>query len=187
MAKICSKKRYLRLLLILFFTTSYFLLSENADTFKELKEKKNNEENEPKNESKNESKNELKNESKNDKNNKSNFDLIPELKIDEDGVYKYVQMKCDKNYIFVRGSKQFEYHKYIYKDFLKEVESHGLNKKSCKSLGGGRINKDEKNKKIKIYGYSKTFGRVEGQHEKTKNIIQKYYPDYTITWTNKGY
>ena len=166
MAKSVSSKRYLKLLLIIFFTISYFLLAK--DTSKELKI---NDENEP----------------RNDIQNKPNFDIIPQVKIDEDGVYKYVQIKCNKNNIFIRGSKEFEYHKYIYKDFLKEVENSGLDKKSCKALGGGRINKNEKNKKIKIYGYSKTFGRVEGQHEKTKNILLKYYPDNEITWTNEGY
>ena len=167
MSKFCSKKRYLKLLLIIFFTISYFLFSKDLSE----ETKKNKDENE----------------SRNDKSNKPNFDSIPEVKIDEDGVYKYVQIKCNKNNIFIRGSKKFEYHKYIYKDFFDEVENNGLDKNSCKALGGGRINKDEKNKKLKIYGYSKTFGRVEGQHEKTKNIVQKYYPDYEITWTNEGY
>ena len=166
MSKICSKKRYLKVFLILFFTISYFLLSK--DLSEEIKNKGENE-------------------TRNDNTNKPNFDSIPEVKIDEDGVYKYVQIKCNKNKIFIRGSLKLEYHKYIYKDFLKEVENSGLDKNSCQALGGGRINKDEKNKKMKIYGYSKTFGRVEGQHEKTKNIVQKYYPDYEITWTNKGY
>ena len=166
MSKICSKKRYLKVFLILFFTISYFLLSK--DLSEEIKNKGENE-------------------TRNDNTNKPNFDSIPEVKIDEDGVYKYVQIKCNKNKIFIRGSLKLEYHKYIYKDFLKEVENSGLDKNSCKALGGGRINKDEKNKKLKIYGYSKTFGRVEGQHQKTKNIVQKYYPDYEITWTNKGY
>ena len=166
MSKFCSKKRYLKLLLIIFFTTSYFLLSK--DLFEETK---NNDGNEP----------------RNDKYNKKNFGSIPEAKIDEDGVYKYVQIKCNKSNIFIRGSKRFEYHKDIYEDFLEEVEKNGLDKNSCDALGGGRINKNEKKKKLKIYGYSKTFGRVEGQHEKTKNILQKYYPEYKITWTNKGY
>ena len=118
---------------------------------------------------------------------KPTFDMIPEATIDDDGVYKYIQIKCDKKYLYVRGRKDCKYHKYIYSKFLDEVESYHLDKKLCKALGGGRIRTSKKKKTIKIYGYSKTFGRVKNQHETTKQILLKYYPNYDITWTNEGY
>ena len=117
---------------------------------------------------------------------KPSFEMIPEAKIDENGVYKYIQIKCN-TYIFIRGRKDCKYHKYIFSKFLNEIETNHLDKNLCKCLGGGRIKKTIKNKKIKIYGYSKTFGRVKNQHETTKNILQKYYPEYEITWSNEGY
>ena len=118
---------------------------------------------------------------------KNNFDIIPEAKIDEDGVYKYIQIRCHNEYIFIRGTKDFNYHKYIYNEFLNEIKNNNLEVNSCKCVGGGRINKNKKEKKLKIYGYSKTFGRAENQHEITKKILEKYYPEYEITWTNEGY
>ena len=114
------------------------------------------------------------------------FNNLPEAYIDENGVYKYIQIKCNDK-IFIRGRKDCKYHKNIYNKFVQEVKDKHLNKNKCEVLGGGRINKDEKNKKIKIYGYSKTFGRVKNQHETTKKILEKFYPDYEITWTNEGY
>ena len=118
---------------------------------------------------------------------KPTFDMIPEEIIDEDGIYKYIQIRCEKKYIFVRGRKDCKYHKNIFTKFLEEVESYHLDKKLCKALGGGRIKTNKKKKTIKIYGYSKTFGRVKNQHETTKQILLKFYPNYDITWTNEGY
>ena len=118
---------------------------------------------------------------------KNNFNIIPEAKIDEDGVFKYIQIICQNEYTFIRGRKDCKYHKYIYNKFLNEIKNNNLEVDSCKCVGGGRIKNNKKEKKIKIYGYSKTFGRAENQHETTKKILEKYYPDYEITWTNEGY
>ena len=118
---------------------------------------------------------------------KQTFDMIPEASIDEDGKYKYIQIKCYKKYLFIRGRKDCKYHKNVYKKFLDELETNHLDKKYCKVLGGGRIEKSLKNKKIKIYGYSNRYGRVKNQHETTKKILDKFYSDYEITWTNEGY
>ena len=68
-----------------------------------------------------------------------------------------------------------------------EVKDKNLDKNKCEVLGGGRINKDEMNKKIKIYGYSKRYGRADNQHQITKDILSKYYKNYEITWSNDGY
>ena len=118
---------------------------------------------------------------------KPSFDLIPEATIDDDGIFKYIQIKCDNNYLFVRGRKDCQYHKYIFAKFLDEVENNHLDKKLCKAIGGGRIKNNKLKKTIKIYGYSKSFGRAINQHETTKQILQKYYPNYDITFSNEGY
>ena len=118
--------------------------------------------------------------------NTPSFDSLSEVFIDEDGVYKYIQIKCDEK-IFIRGRKDCKYHKNIYSKFLIEVKNKNLDKNKCEVLGGGRIDKDEMNKKIKIYGYSKRYGRVTNQHQVTKDILSKYYKNYEITWSNDGY
>ena len=118
--------------------------------------------------------------------NTPSFDSLSEVFIDEDGIYKYIQIKCDEK-IFIRGRKDCKYHKNIYSKFLIEVKNKNLDKNKCEVLGGGRIDKDEMNKKIKIYGYSKRYGRVTNQHQVTKDILSKYYKNYEITWSNDGY
>ena len=118
---------------------------------------------------------------------KKYYEIIPEAKIDEDGVYKYIQIICNNDYIFIRGRKDCKFHKYIYNKFLNEIKNNNLDINLCKCVGGGRIKNNKKEKKILIYGYSKYFGRAENQHEITKKILEKYYPEYEITWTNEGY
>ena len=118
--------------------------------------------------------------------NSNLFNEIPESSIDENGIYKYIQIKCDGK-IFIRGRKDCKYHKNIYSKFLKELKEKNLDSKLCKVLGGGRINKNKKDKKIKIYGYSNRYGRATNQHQITKEILTKFYRDYDITWTNDGY
>ena len=115
-----------------------------------------------------------------------NFNMLPETYIDDNGIYKYIQIKCD-NIIFIRGRKDCKYHKNIFNKFLKEVNDLHLDTNLCKVLGGGRINKSLKNKKIKIYGYSNRYGRAPNQHQITKNILSKFYKDDDITWSNEGY
>ena len=114
------------------------------------------------------------------------FNIIPEASIDENGVYKYIQIKCDER-IFIRGRKDCKYHKNIYNKFLLELKEKNLDSNKCKVLGGGRINKNKKDKKIKIYGFSNRYGRAINQHQTTKDILDKFYRDYDITWTNDGY
>ena len=115
------------------------------------------------------------------------FDFLPKVLIDREGVYKYIQIKCNKNYIFIRGRKDCKYHKNIYKKFLAELKANHLKAKFCKVLGGGRIEKKSKRKKIKIYGYSNRYGRAKNQHKITKQILEHFYPKYDITWSNDGY
>ena len=51
--------------------------------------------------------------------------------------------------------------------------------------GGGRIEHDEAQKKISVYGYSQGYGRAD--HTLTVKILEQEFPDYSITWTNEGY
>lgn len=111
---------------------------------------------------------------------------IPICLIEEKGVYKYVQISYN-NEIYIRGTKKFKYHKGIYHNFIKDLEKTGIHKPKTKCLGGGRIKFDSNEKSISVYGYSNAYGRYDGQHEKTVEILKKFYPDYNITWSNEGY
>ena len=115
------------------------------------------------------------------------FDEIPQVKIDKNGTYKYIQIKCGENNLFIRGSKRCKYHKNIYAKFKTELQKKEINEKNCKVIGGGRIIKDISKKTIFIYGYSKRYGRTENQHQVTKELLLKEYPKYNITWSNEGY
>ena len=72
-----------------------------------------------------------------------NFSILPEVYIDNDGIYKYIQIQCEEK-IFIRGRKDCKYHKNIFNKFLQEVKNNHLDAKLCKVLGGGRINKNKK-------------------------------------------
>ena len=93
-----------------------------------------------------------------------------------------------ESYLIVRGFKDCPYHADILEKFeeteLKADEELEIYyRTSCP--GGGRINHDENNKKIEIYGYSQGFGRCD--HQITQGYMQEEFPDYEITWSNEGY
>ena len=114
-------------------------------------------------------------------------DFLPIVKIDEDDTYKYVQIQYN-NKIYIRGRGDCKYHKNVYKTFLNELREIGLNPEGkTQVLGGGRIKFDSGKKTIFIYGYSNAYGRYEGQHEKSRELIQGAFPGYKVTWSDEGY
>ena len=111
---------------------------------------------------------------------------IPIVKIDPEGVYKYVQISYN-NKIYLRGRADCKYHKGIYKKFITELKNAGKKEVKTKCLGGGRIKTDPQKKTIFVYGYSNAYGRYENQHEKSVEMLKEIYPDYNITCSNEGY
>ena len=118
---------------------------------------------------------------------------IIECEIDDTGRFKYIQIKVSnkknpEDYkIIIRGSSEFPYHKYIYRDFMNKIlyekDKSLFENYNFEPNGGGRI--DIKNKNISVYGYSTVYGQAE--HEKTVEILKKFYPEYNIEWSNEGY
>ena len=106
---------------------------------------------------------------------------IEPVEIDGGGVFKYVLIKCNDEFI-VRGFKWAEYHADIYEKVEVDMHKKGV---SCSCVGGGRIDHDSDNKRIIVYGYSVGFGRAD--HSKTVQILLKKYPEYDITFSNDGY
>ena len=90
--------------------------------------------------------------------------------IDNTGTFKYIQIhigsKKDpsaEKKVLIRGTKAFKYHKDILKQWVtKELQGNGQQDNfeyACP--GGGRIKHTPETKTLFIYGYSKTFGRVD--------------------------
>jgi phosphohistidine phosphatase len=139
---------------------------------------------------------------------------LPEVRIDK-GTFKYIVIEVSKKkeYLepgqikksvnFIRGYLYCEYHANILDDFTlrelgnlkvlftdnikgKEVTDSLEKVLSVKVLGGGRIEHVAEKKKIYVYGFSQGYGPAN--HEKTLEILKKYYVDYTdMTWSNDGY
>jgi phosphohistidine phosphatase len=113
------------------------------------------------------------------------FHSIPQVKIDEKDKFKYIQILCNESNYFIWGSKKYKYHNNIYQAFKKQLNLHYIPINLCKVLGGGRILFKKKKKNILVYGYSNRFGRCD--HNITVNILKKYYNNFNISFSNKGY
>ena len=113
--------------------------------------------------------------------------------IDASGTYKYIQIHVaskkdpSEKFVLIRGFKAFKYHKDILKNWVTK-ELNGLGQTANFEYtcpGGGRIKATPETKTLFVYGYSKTFGRVD--HTITQAILQEAYPDYSISWSDEGY
>lgn len=125
--------------------------------------------------------------------NKSNLNKLSNIKdsyIDDNGVFKYVQIyvSCKDNSkvnkIVVRGYNGLEYHKQMFNKFEKDEKDSLMNCRA-KCIGGGRIEISSKEKFIYVYGYSKRYGKCD--HELSIKLIKTQYPDYKYSWSNEGY
>jgi len=118
------------------------------------------------------------------------LEAIPDVEIDDDGVFKYVLIEVAdakdesvKKFV-VRGNAESEYHADIYEPFCRKTE--GPLSMDCQCRGGGRIKHDAADKKILVYGYSMGYGRAD--HTKAVELLKRRYPDYSsITFSNDGY
>jgi len=113
------------------------------------------------------------------------IDAVPTVKIDDEGVYKYIQIKIsdetkNRQKIIIRGFGYADYHADILDEEQKGLAALGL---SAKCIGGGRIRKEGKT--VVVYGYSIGFGRCD--HNLTAEAIKAFDPDLEVTWNNDGY
>ena len=118
---------------------------------------------------------------------------ICQCKIDEEGIFKYIQIECinkekkEDRKIIIRGDAGSSYHKDIYKKFILDIMNS--NDKDLKEnyeyecIGGGRI--EFRPDRIFIYGYSSGYGQAD--HSVTKEIVKKFFPTYKIEISDEGY
>lgn len=121
-----------------------------------------------------------------------NINDINTIEIDE-GIFKYILIKIklnENNKIIVRGYDWAEYHGILIIYWIDEIfekvymslEPLGID---CECIGGGRIEHNPNKKEIKIYGYSKAYGKAD--HNITKQLLENEYYDYNIEITDKPY
>ena len=108
---------------------------------------------------------------------KKPFVGFKDAKIDSNGTFKYIQIHLQnmtdpsKKQVLIRGSQNLKYHKDILSAFV--VGEFGPSGQGGEweyhCPGGGRIKVTADTKTIFIYGYSKTFGRVD--HSITQTLL----------------
>lgn len=81
-----------------------------------------------------------------------------------------------------------EYHA----DVARELERECRGIATVRVIGGGRIIRDDRGETgdIRVYGYSKTFGRVPGCNERAARMITddtSEFASYAVSWSDDGY
>ncbi|OCT85432.1 14 kDa phosphohistidine phosphatase [Xenopus laevis] len=114
----------------------------------------------------------------------SALESVAEVQIDPDGVFKYILLsvtagKSEQHRVIVRGTKSAEYHNHIFEKVNPEIQALGL---ECKCLGGGKIEHNSKDKKIRIFGESTGYGKAD--HSVAAEKLKKAYSDYEVTWSD---
>lgn len=112
-------------------------------------------------------------------------DDIPIVSIDK-GAFKYVLITATSPppsnipRTFVYSREKAQYHACIVMQLLPKLRSRGYT--DILVAGGGRINRDDKLKKIHIFGYSFGFGMAD--HAAAKEVVEKSmkYKEYEVTW-----
>ena len=115
---------------------------------------------------------------------KNNDDAIPTVSLDE-GAYKYVLITANKpsskeSRTFIYSKRNAHYHRNVAEFLLPQLESAGYT--NIRIKGGGRILRDDEDKKIHIFGYSYGFGQAD--HAMAKSVVDQCvnYKEYTVTW-----
>ncbi|XP_074859237.1 14 kDa phosphohistidine phosphatase-like [Carettochelys insculpta] len=109
---------------------------------------------------------------------------VPAVEIDPDGTFKYILVRVQRaggaeHRDVVRGTAAAEFHNHIFEKLNPEMEKLGF---ECKCLGGGKIDHNSKNKKLRVFGLSTGYGKAD--HAVTVEILKKVYQDYEITWSD---
>ncbi|XP_034036715.1 14 kDa phosphohistidine phosphatase [Thalassophryne amazonica] len=110
---------------------------------------------------------------------------IPDVEIDPEGTFKYilvrVKVKGDDGVHkdIVRGTKSAEYHNHIFEKVSPAVEALGM---ECKCLGGGKIEHNSKDKKLRVFGESTGYGKAD--HSVSAEKLKNTFTDYDITWSD---
>ncbi|NWQ64790.1 PHP14 phosphatase, partial [Neopipo cinnamomea] len=109
---------------------------------------------------------------------------VRDVEVDPEGTFKYILVRLQRpgggeQRDIVRGTRAAEFHNHIFEKVNPEMEKLGY---ECKCLGGGKIDHNSKDKKIRVFGLSTGYGKAD--HSVTVEILKKVYTDYEITWSD---
>ncbi|KAM7012491.1 14 kDa phosphohistidine phosphatase [Tautogolabrus adspersus] len=109
---------------------------------------------------------------------------IPDVEIDPEGTFKYILVRVkvkdgDVHKDIVRGTKSAEYHNHIFEKVNPAMEALGM---ECKCLGGGKIEHNNQDKKLRVFGESTAFGKAD--HSVSVEKLKSTFSDYEITWSD---
>nr|XP_046248050.1 14 kDa phosphohistidine phosphatase [Scatophagus argus] len=109
---------------------------------------------------------------------------IPDVEIDQEGTFKYILVRVkvkdgDQSKDIVRGTKSAEYHNHIFEKVSPAMEALGM---ECKCLGGGKIEHNSQEKKLRVFGESTAFGKAD--HSVSVEKLKSAFSGYEITWSD---
>ncbi|NWX13012.1 PHP14 phosphatase, partial [Aegotheles bennettii] len=117
---------------------------------------------------------------------------VRDVEIDPEGTFKYILVRLQRpgeQRDIVRGTKAADVCSdgsahpspadHIFEKVNPEMEKLGY---ECKCLGGGKIDHNSKDKKIRVFGLSTGYGKAD--HSVTVEILKKVYTDYEVTWSD---
>ncbi|CAB1440283.1 unnamed protein product [Pleuronectes platessa] len=111
---------------------------------------------------------------------------VPEVEIDPEGTFKYILVRVkvkdvDVHKDIVRGTKSAEYHNHIFEKVNPAMEALGM---ECKCLGGGKIEHNSQEKKLRVFGESTAFGKAD--HSVSAEKLKSAFSSYEITCSKSG-
>ncbi|EOA97186.1 14 kDa phosphohistidine phosphatase, partial [Anas platyrhynchos] len=107
---------------------------------------------------------------------------VQDVEIDPEGTFKYILVRLQRPGGEGQRSNSSNCSPcadHIFDKVNPEMEKLGY---ECKCLGGGKIDHNSKDKKIRVFGLSTGYGKAD--HSVTVEILKKVYTDYEITWSD---
>ncbi|XP_051952288.1 14 kDa phosphohistidine phosphatase [Xyrauchen texanus] len=106
---------------------------------------------------------------------------VRDVDIDPEGKFKYILVSIKvkdgtDNKVIVRGTKSAEYHNHIFEKVNPAMEALGL---ECSCLGGGKIEHNSEEKKLRVFGESTGYGKAD--HAVTVEKLKSVFKDYEVT------
>ncbi|KAJ1174554.1 hypothetical protein NDU88_006375 [Pleurodeles waltl] len=109
---------------------------------------------------------------------------LMEVEIDPEGTFKYILVRVqvpgeEGHRDIVRGTRSAEFHNHIFEKLNPQLEAMGL---EAKPLGGGKIEHNSKDKKIRVFGESTGYGKAD--HSVAAEKLRNAFKDYDVTWSD---
>ncbi|XP_008291466.1 14 kDa phosphohistidine phosphatase [Stegastes partitus] len=109
---------------------------------------------------------------------------VPDVEIDPEGTFKYILVRVkvkdgDVHKDIVRGTKSAEYHNHIFEKVSPAMQALGM---ECECLGGGKIEHNSQEKKLRVFGESTAFGKAD--HAASVEKLKTVFSGYEVTWSD---